>query len=1058
MTAGAVCQSCGAAPLENARFCHACGSPVADPTDTHPEYKQVTVLFADVVHSMDIAAAVGPERLREIMTELANRAAKVVQRYGAAVAQFTGDGIMAVFGAPVALEDHAVRACRAALGIHDETARLAVDVKDRDGLDLLLRVGLNSGEVVAGEIGSGALGYAAIGEQVGLAQRMESVAPPGGVMLSESTARLVGGTALLGDTEMVHIKGANKPVPAHRLLGMAETHRDVGHTESNLVGRRWEMATAEGVLDRAVDGYGAVVGVTGTPGIGKSRLVREVAAKAAARGVDFFAAFCESHASDIPFYVVARLLRAVFGVGDLDAAGSRTQIRARVPDADPEDLLLFDDLLGVADPEVTLPKIDPDARRRRLTALVNAASLARRAPAVYVIEDVHWIDEASESMLASFMAVIPQTRAVVLITYRPEYRGALSRVPGAQSIALAPLSDSETAALVSELLGHDPSVDALGQKIAERAAGNPFFAEEMVRDMAERGVLNGNRSAYSSTVGIAEVSMPATVQATIAARIDRLAPVAKRTLSAAAVIGSRFDPGLLETLGIEPIVEDLVVAELVDQVRFTGGPEYVFHHPLIRAVAYDSQLKSDRAELHRRVAAAIESRDSAAAEENAALIAEHVEAAGDLRAAYGWHLRAGAWATSRNMPAARTSWERARAIADALPADDPNWAAMRIAPRTMLCGTAYRIHTNDAGARVDELRQLCAVTGDKAPLAVAMGGLVMDHAYRGRIREASKLASEAMALIESLGDPTLTVGLSYPALYANFECGRWPDVLRWSQRVIDLADGDPFMGNFIFGSPLALALTARATASYWLGRPGWREDLRHGLEIARIADPLTYAGVADFGYFPGISNGVLAADDRAVHEIEDALAIAERAGNDMAPSFARMALGVALVHRHTAAERDRGQTLLAAVRDVFVRDAHNLGDLPLVEVYVAREMARRGARDEAIQLMQASTDHLVREGQLLAGGVTAMGVLVETLLERGADGDVAEAEAAIERLAAARADEPRVIRDIWLLRLRALVARADGDAVAYAEFRDRYGDMATSLCFEGHIAWAEDMR
>jgi class 3 adenylate cyclase len=1056
MTTVAACRTCGAEPLENARFCHSCGSPL-NSADMHPEYKQVTVLFADVVHSMDIAATVGAERLREIMTELANRATGVVQRYGAAVAQFTGDGIMAVFGAPVALEDHAVRACRAALGIQDETVRLAVDVKDRDGLDLRLRVGLNSGEVVAGEIGSGALGYAAIGEQVGLAQRMESVAPAGGVMLSESTARLVGGKTVLGETEMVRIKGADAAVAVHRLLGMSEEPRDAGRTQSNLVGRRWEIAAIESLLDRAIDGCGAVVGVVGSPGIGKSRLVREVTAMAAARGIDSFAAFGESHASDIPFYVVVRLLRAAFGVSDLDAAVARTQIRARVPEGDPEDLLLFDDLLGIADPEVKLPKIDPDARRRRLTALVNAASLARQTPAVYVVEDVHWIDEASESLLAHFMAVIPQTRSVVLITYRPEYPGALNRVPGAQSIALAPLSDSETAALISELLGDDASVDTLGQKIAERAAGNPFFAEEMVRDLAERGVLQGIRGAYVSTAGVAEVSMPATVQATIAARIDRLAPAAKRTLSAAAVIGSRFDPGLLETLGIEPIVEDLVVAELVDQVRFTGAPEYVFHHPLIRSAAYESQLKSDRAELHRRVAAAVKSRDLAAADENAALIAEHLEAAGDLQAAYGWHLRAGAWATSRNMAAARTSWERARTIADALPTDDPNWAAMRVAPRTMLCGTAYRVHARDASARVDELRELCAVTGDKAPLAVAMAGLVMDHAYQGRIREASKLASETMALIESLGDPILMVGLSFPALYAKFECGHWPDVLRWSQRVIDLADGDPFKGNFIFGSPLALALAARGTARYCLGRPGWREDLRHGLDMARSADPLTYAGVADLGYFPGISNGVLAADDRAVREIEDALVIAERAGNDMAPAFARMALGVALVHRHTAAERDHGQTLLAEVSGVFARDAHNLGDLPLVEVYVAREMARREAREETIQLMRTSTDRLVREGQLLAWGVPATGVLAQTLLERGTDGDVAEAEAAIERLAVAPADEDRVIRDIWLLRLRALLARAHSDAAAYAELRDRYRDMAISLGFEGHIAWAGAM-
>jgi hypothetical protein len=234
------------------------------------------------------------------------------------------------------------------------------------------------------------------------------------------------------------------------------------------------------------------------------------------------------------------------------------------------------------------------------------------------------------------------------------------------------------------------------------------------------------------------------------------------------------------------------------------------------------------------------------------------------------------------------------------------------------------------------------------------------------LHEASKLASEAMALIESLGDPTLTVGLSFPALYAKIECGHLPDALRWSQTVIDLADGDPFKGNFIFGSPLALALGSRGTARYSLGRTGWREDLRHGLDMARSADPLTYAGVAALGYFPGISGGALAADDRAVREIEDALGIAERAGNDMAPSLARMALGVALAHRHTAAERDRGLTLLAEVSDVFARNVHNLADRPLVQVYMARERARRGDLDEAIPLMRAATDHLAREGQLLA--------------------------------------------------------------------------------------------
>ena len=548
---------------------------------------------------------------------------------------------------------------------------MAAEVDDRDGVELRLRVGLNSGQVIAGEIGSASFGYTAIGEQVGMAQRMESVAPPGGVMLSASTARLVEGTAALGEPELVRIKGADEPVAAHRLLGMGEQHRAVGRAESNLVGRRWEMSAVEGLLDRAVEGHGAVVGVVGSPGIGKSRLVREVAAMAGRRGVEVFTAFCESHTSQVPFHAVARLLRAATGVDGLDGQAARDRVRDQVPEADPEDLVLFDDLLGIADPNAPLPAIDPDARRRRLTALVNAASLARETPAVYVVEDAHWIDEVSESMLADFLTVIPQTPSLVLVSYRPEYEGALTRVHGTQTIALEPLGDSETAALVSELLGPDPSISRLGQTIAERAAGNPFFAEEMVRELAERGVLRGNRSAYVSTVGAAEVSVPATVQATIAARIDRLDPAAKRTLSAAAVIGSRFSLDLLETLGIDPLLQDLLGAELIDQVRFTRGLEYVFHHPLIRTVAYESQLKSDRAELHRRLAADIEARDPELVDQNAALIAEHLEAAGDLPAAYGWHMRAATWATNRDIAAARLSWERAQKIADALPADDP---------------------------------------------------------------------------------------------------------------------------------------------------------------------------------------------------------------------------------------------------------------------------------------------------------------------------------------------------------------------------------------------------
>jgi class 3 adenylate cyclase len=1042
-----------------AKFCSDCGTPVAHTTQS-AEYKQVTVLFADVVHSMSIAAAVGAERLREIMAQLVDRAAVVVQHFCGTVGSFTGDGIMAVFGAPVALEDHAVRACLAALAIQEEAQALAVVAQGQDGIDLKLRVGLNSGEVIAGEIGSGPFGYTTIGEQVGMAQRMESVAPPGGVMLSASTARLVEGAATLSEPEFVQIKGADKPVATQRLLGMAERHRLIERAESNLVGRRWEMSAVDGLLDRAVDGHGAVVGVVGPPGIGKSRLVRELSAMAATRGVEVFAAFCESHTSQVPFYAVARLLRAATGVEGLDAHAARARIRAQLSDADELDLVLFDDLLGIADPDVALPRIDPDARRRRLTALVNAASLARETPAVYVLEDAHWIDELSESMLTEFFTVIPQTPSMVVITYRSEYEGALTRIHGAQTIALAPLSDPETAALVSELLGPDPSVVGLGQTIAERAAGNPFFAEEIVRELAERDVLQGRRGAHKSMAEVAEVSVPATLQATIAARIDRLPPEAKRTLSTAAVVGSRLDLDLLTELGVEPLVDDLVAAQLIDQVGFTGQPEYVFHHPLIRAVAYEAQLKSDRSALHRRVAATIEARDPKSLDENAALIAEHLEAAGDLRAAYAWHMRAGKWLANRDIAAAWLSRQRASRVADALPTDGPDTTAMRIAARTLLCANAFRVHVDISGGLFEELRQLCAAAGDKRSLAIGMAGLVEVHMIYGRLGEASRMASETMALVESIGDPTLTVGLSMSPIAAKLHTGEIGVALRWSQTVIDLADRELAKRDSIIDwrltASLAHALATRGSARCALGDSGWRSDLDQAVAKARSIGPLAYGVIISYSHGLAISSGVLLADDAALRDIEEALEIAERASDDLALGLARFTLGVVLGHRDSPAERERGLEVLGQVRDMCLHGRFYLFLLAVVDMCTARERARSGDRDGAIPLLREVVDDLFHAGQLWSCiGATAF--LVETLLERGAGDDLAEAEAAIERLAAAPADDGLVIREIWLLRLRALLARSHGDAAAYAHLRDRYRDTARSFGFEGHIAWAEAM-
>ncbi len=1054
MTAATACRTCGTEPREGARFCDGCGAPVTE-HDTHAEYKQVTILFADVVHSMDIAAAVGAERLREIMADLVNITTAVVRRYGGTVDKFTGDGIMAVFGAPVALEDHATRACLAALGVQAEMKRLAVEVRERDGVDLQLRVGLNSGQVIAGDVGSHSIGYTTIGEQVGFAQRMESVAPPGGVMLSASTARLVDGAADLAGPDTVRIKGAEEPVAAHRLLRMGERHRDVGRAESNLVGRQWEMAAAEGLLQRAVDGQGAVVGVVGPPGIGKSRLVRELSAIATTRGVDVFTAFCESHTSQVAFQAVARLLRAVTGIKGLDPHAARARIRTHFPDADPEDLLLFDDLLGTADPDVELPKIDPDARRRRLTALVNATSLARDAPAVYVIEDVHWIDAVSESMLADFFAVIPQTSSLVLVSYRPEYEGALVRMHGAQIIALAPLSGTETAALVSELLGPDRSVGELGDTVTDRAAGNPFFAEEIVRDLAERGVLKGKPGAYTSTAEMTEVSVPATLQATIAARIDRLDPKAKRTLNAAAVVGSRFGPHLLTALGVEPVVGDLVTAQLIDQVSFSSQAEYVFLHPLIRSVAYESQLKSDRTRMHRRLAEAIESGDPASADESAALIAEHFEAAGDLHAAFSWHMRAGAWLTHRDVAAARGSWQRARRVADRLSDADPQRAAMRIAPRTMLCATAFMAGGSMADTGYGELRELADSTGDKMSLAVGMAGWITALVVHARFREASRLASELADLLESIGDPTLTLGLLYGVVVAKYQAGEMAETLVFAERVIDLADGDPRRGNLIVSSPLAGAILLRGCARCCLGDHRWRGDLGEAATIVRGFDGRMRALLSLIKCGLTINNGVLLPDEMAQQETAELLGIVERSADRYALNCARYARGLTLV-AHYGPHHAEGLALLRAAREAALQEQFTRMAATLVGTHLAAAEARAGNLDGAIELSRDALEDEMTSGEKLFLG-RATFFLVEALLRRGSDTDLREAQSAIDQLAAVPIEPGFVMYEIWLPRMRALMARARGDEACYREYRDRYRDMAKTLGFEGHIAWAEAM-
>jgi adenylate cyclase len=1054
--AGAVCRACGTELRHGARFCDACGAPAPE-AGQEPEFKQVTVLFADVVNSLAIASAVGAERLREIMADVFSRAATITRRYGGTVDKFTGDGIMALFGAPVALEDHAFRACLAALDIQAQIAQLADEVQRRDAVVLRLRVGLNSGRVIAGEISSDARAYTAVGEQVGLAQRMESVAPPGGVMLSESTARLVEHATVLGAPEWVDVKGAEEPLLARRLLGAAAERAAIGRREPTLVGRTWEMNTVAGILEQAISGAGCVVGVVGPPGIGKSRIMREAVTLAAGRWVEVFTVACESHTREVPFHLVARLLRTVFGVSDLDEHAGRAQVRLRIPDANPEDLLLLDDLLGIGDPDAMPPAITADARRRRLAALLNAVALTRTTPALYVIEDVHWIDEVSEAMLAEFVTVVPQIPSLMLITYRPEYRGALSRTPGAQTISLAPLNSAQSAALTTELLGGDPSVRALAARIAEQAAGNPFFAEEMVRDLAQRGVLDGDRGAYLCRDDAADISVPDTLQATIAARVDRLGRPAKQFLYAAAVVGARFRAelvaALLDDVATAEAIAELLQVELIDQVMFTPRAEYAFRHPLIRAVAYESQLKSGRTELHRRLAVAIEQQDPGAADENAALIAENLKAAGDLRAAFDWHMRAGAWSAFRDIRAARTNWQRACQVADRLPADAPDRASLQIAPRNLLCATLWRTGGSIAATGFDELRDLCTAADDKVSLAIGMTGFIMALTFHNRFREAAQVASEQSELLESIGDPTLTVALLFAAIYAKCQAGEMIEALRLANRLIDLADGDPTKGNLIFGSPLSTAIAMRGHVKMCLGIRGWQDDAATSIAMAAPLDSTSYVFALLWKYVASIPFGALPPDATAMRETAEALRIAERSSDDFVLGMGRLSRGLVLVTRD-GPQREAGLDLFTQARDMAVAERFSLSQLIIVDPEFAMEKARTGDLDGGIEMVRAVVDGAYESGDMIWRG-RATNVLVELLIRRGSVDDQHEAHAAIDRLAAVPTDPGFVLHELPLLRSRALLALARGDENSYRNFLESHRDKAAAAGFEALIATAD---
>ena len=789
------------------------------------------MLFADVSGSMDLAEQQDPEEWRKIMQRFFSILADAVTEFEGTVDKFTGDGIMAVFGAPVAHEDHARRACYAALQMLDDVSDYAAELRRGPGLNFSTRIGINSGEVVAGAIGRGDTGeYTAIGHTVGLAQRMEALAEPGKAYVTDHTAELAAGFLDLEDLGEFGIKGVSQPVRVFELagVGQARSRFDLSRERgfSSFVGRAREMSALEAALESAKAGGGGAVGLVAEPGVGKSRLCHEFGQRCREDGLEVFEAQAQAHGASTPFMPVLQMLRAFFGIGEREPEQlSREKIAGRALLLDPsfaEDLPLMFDFLGVPDPDRPVGQMSPDARQRALgrivCRLVNAPS--RRKTLVLLIEDLHWIDEGSNLMLADLVGSIEGTNTLAVVNFRPEYTPPWAGSAAYREITLEPLAREDTRELLSDLAGEDPSLDGLDEPIHERTRGNPFFIEEIVRELAEAGYLEGERSAYRLARPIEDAGVPVTVQAVLAARIDRLDPSAKQLLQVASVVGKEVSGRALGmTAGldrdrIDPVLCELIEAGFLYEAELYPERVFAFRHPLTREVAYGTQLAESRAATHAAAARATIELEPERHDELAALIADHMAAGGETLEAARWSARAAHRAGHSRPQDALRLWRNVMELASGLDENEET-VALGVLSRMMQLDYAWRLgmERGEAEALAAEATEIATGVGDLRSLALLK---LLTSARPGvayRAAEWIAAAEESIQLADEAGDLDLRVAIRGAGCYAQMCAGDLDLVEKAAAEILDLGGGNPEVGaGIVIGCPPAWALMARSIA------------------------------------------------------------------------------------------------------------------------------------------------------------------------------------------------------------------------------------------------------
>jgi class 3 adenylate cyclase len=885
----------------SARFCGGCGAARSQDTGGHGaidrragELKHATVLFADIVSSTEHIADLDPEQAMEQLQPAVVQMCDAIQKFGGTVLRTLGDGVMAMFGLPRALEDHAQLACQAALSMQQ-----AFRVGQHD---LAIRVGLHSGVIASDPAGHGAHGLV-----IHVASRVVSLAGPGGICLTQQCLGLLRGGANTRKMGPRLLKGLREPIEIHVLEGLRQSrapHPSQRKALSPFFGRGAELALLDQALRLTQMGDAQIVGICGAPGSGKSRLCHEFAAACRSQTLPIYQVKAQPYGHATPLQPVLEILRAyLFKIPpQSDAAFARGQISLRLSELgspDPAESNLLNDFLGVPEPEMSLsgPGLDPKARRSRLLSIF--ARLIREcapAPAVILLEDLHWLDEASEELLLSLLQSLKGTRTLVLLNYRPRFAAAWERLANFQHIELRELSAEDTAQLVRSLISQRDEFSSVCRLVVERSAGNPFFAEELVRSIAQGHLSSGDGSAIGAWFESISEALPETVQAVIAARIDRLGDDQKRLLQVCAIIGKEVPLEVLERVAqaeVDDITGSLAALCRLEflQVSADAANQFGFGHPLIQEVAYGMQLRATRSAIHALVAQAMESHYQDRLDEYSGLIGHHYQAAGQMLLAARHIARAATWLSSANTASAIKQWQRVQDVLKQLGrAEEVDQLRMMASSRIAMLGWREGHALHEVQPYIDEAKALAAEVDSRLTQLLLIVEGRMLQAGGASADEYVDRATTALTLVEPT-DVGRRAMVNAALCHAYGRAGLLAEALAANEVAWrDVASIDRFDREFVgFGvEHWILAMRGRSLARGGKldeARLVWQEMLQSGA-IDPTVEAIPHLGYVEFAWCVGDA-------ELARTEAERIVELAGRSGIPYIRVIAALCTGVA---------------------------------------------------------------------------------------------------------------------------------------------------------------------